>query len=620
MNAPNRTYLWTQCLVEELVRLGVDTFFVAPGSRSTPLTVAVARHPRTRVIVHVDERGTAFAALGHGRATGRPAGWITTSGTAVANGLPAVVEASVDGVPMLCLTADRPPELRGSGANQTIDQVGIFGAYPRALVDLPPPEEMSVEAMLPKIDEAIYHAVRMPRGPVHVNAAFRKPLEPIQADDRPDLSPRLRRWARGERAFNQRPLSTPQLSAPDLDPLAEALRCVQRGVIVAGRLDRVADVQSVRALASTLGWPLITDISSRLRLGSAPGAARIAYVGGILASRDTRSTDARGESAREGDQWTPEAVLHIGGRSVSKRLRRLIRDAAPNPYLLVRPDASRFDPDHRVTHHLETEPSAFCSAMMRRLAGAKLAASAEWTRQWVEADQAVAKALHDELDHDELDAAPSGPVEPLNEPMVARMVTERIPNDHALMLASSMPVRDANRFAAVTGPSVPVHANRGASGIDGTLATAAGVAVGQGQPVTCLIGDLATIHDMNSLALLQQVPVVVVLVNNSGGGIFHFLPISEQEDVFEPYFATPQTVDFSAGAAAFGVSHRTVTSAPELAEAYRNAAAEASASGQSAIIEVRTERQQNHAIHERLDAVCAEAVRSVISGGETEAE
>jgi len=181
-----------------------------------------------------------------------------------------------------------------------------------------------------------------------------------------------------------------------------------------------------------------------------------------------------------------------------------------------------------------------------------------------------------------------------------------------------MPVRDAHQFAAITGPSVPVYANRGASGIDGTLAMAAGLAVGRSGPVTCLIGDLATVHDLNSFALLQQAPVVVVLVNNSGGGIFHFLPIAEHEDVFESYFATPQAVDFSAGASAFGVSYEAVESPSAFVAAYRSAAAEASTHGTSSVIEVRTDRNQNHAIHERLDALCAEAVRSVISNEQPE--
>ncbi len=605
MDAPNRTYFWTHCLVEELVRLGVDTFFVAPGSRSTPLTVAVARHPETRVIVHVDERGTAFAALGFGRATGRPAGWITTSGTAVANGLPAVVEASVDGVPMLCLTADRPPELRGSGANQTIDQIDIFGSYPREFVDLPPPGDMSVEAMLPNIDATIYRAARMPRGPVHVNAAFRKPLEPTQRDDVPELSPRLRQWAAADTPFNQRLASSPHLSAPDLAPLAAALRSVQRGIIVAGRLDRAADADAVRALAGVLGWPLIPDITSGLRLGATPGTARIAHADGILASR----------AAAGPGQWSLDAVLHIGGRSVSKRLRLLIRDSAPGLYVVARPDPARFDPDHRATHHLETEPSAFCSAIMERLNGTDLSGSAEWSSRWEDADQAAAEVFHAELDqHAATDSENEAHV-PLSEPMLARMVSKRLPEDHALVLASSMPIRDANRFAATTGANVPVYANRGASGIDGTLATAAGVATGRDGPVTCLIGDLATVHDLNSLALLQSIPVVVVLVNNSGGGIFHFLPIAEHEDVFETYFATPQTVDFSAAAATFGVMHQEVTSASVFATTYEDAAAAASVNGQSSIIEVRTERVQNHAVHKRLDALCAEAVTPVIGDG-----
>jgi 2-succinyl-5-enolpyruvyl-6-hydroxy-3-cyclohexene-1-carboxylate synthase len=358
-----------------------------------------------------------------------------------------------------------------------------------------------------------------------------------------------------------------------------------------------------------LGWPLIPDITSQLRLGATPGAARIAFADGVLAARNT---------AGPKDRWHPDAVLHIGGRSVSKRLRVLIRDAVPDLYILVRPDPSRFDPDHRVTHHVETVPSAFCSAMMKRLTEATFATSTDWTDQWTKADQAVETVFRAQLGGSQNGDRRENSAVSLNEPMLARMVTECIPDAHALVLASSMPVRDAHQFAAITGPSVPVYANRGASGIDGTLAMAAGLAVGRSGPVTCLIGDLATVHDLNSLALLQQAPVVVVLVNNSGGGIFHFLPIAEHEDVFESYFATPQAVDFSAGAAAFGVSYEAVESPSAFVAAYRSAAAEASTHGTSSVIEVRTDRNQNHAIHERLDALCDEAVRSVISNEQPE--
>lgn len=628
LEASNPTYLWTQCIVEELVRTGVDTFFVAPGSRSTPLTVAVARHPETRVIVHVDERGTAFAALGYGRATGRPAGWITTSGTAVANGYPAVVEAAMDGVPLCCLTADRPPELRNSGANQTIDQRRIFGTYPKAFVDLPAPTaEMAVEAVLPKIDEAVYRATKRPSGPVHINAAFRKPLAPGAEGDLPAMSPRLQRWAEGGKPFNQREMPSLHLASPALDALADTLRQARRGLLVAGRLDRPADAEVVRALAGLLGWPLVPDVTSGLRLGPPSGETRIAHLDSVLASTNRR------------DVWMPDAVLHVGGRAVSKRLRMLIRDARPDPYIIARPDSARFDPDHMATHHLEIDVSGFCSALMKRLAGSASTGSGGWLDAWRRADQAVG-AVHTQRLGSEVpqepprtkgasaaasswqasgsSRAPGGvnsAAEPnagaLNEPFVSRAVTRHIPAGHALMLASSMPVRDANRFGSTGGARVPVYANRGASGIDGTIATAAGVAAGRGEPVTLVIGDLATLHDLNSLALLQQVPVVVVLVNNEGGGIFHFLPIAQEEDVFEPYFATPQKVGFRHASDTFGVSHAHVDTRRAFIDAYVSATWAASEDGASAVIEVQTDRADNHGVHERLDAECAEAVRDL---------
>jgi 2-succinyl-5-enolpyruvyl-6-hydroxy-3-cyclohexene-1-carboxylate synthase len=243
---------------------------------------------------------------------------------------------------------------------------------------------------------------------------------------------------------------------------------------------------------------------------------------------------------------------------------------------------------------------------------------------WPRADAAAAKALARALDGDadRANGEQEGGgelIEPgeLTEPGVVRRITAGLPADHALILASSMPVRDANRYAVTDGAAVPVLANRGASGIDGTIATAAGTVVGRNRPATLLIGDLATIHDLSSLALLQHVPVVVVLINNGGGGIFHFLPIAEHDDVFEPYFATPHPANFEAAAAAFNISYQQPSTPAELSAAYRDACSRAggdgnSGAGRSTIIEVRTDRERNHQLHKRLDASCAEAVRSVL--------
>jgi len=653
-NAAHRTYLWSQCFVDELVRLGVETFFVAPGSRSTPLTVVVARHPKTTAHVHVDERGTAFAALGYGRATRRPAGWITTSGTAVANGLPAVVEASIDGVPMLCLTADRPFELRGSGANQTIDQAHIFGRYPRHFVDLPAPTaEVPLASVLARVDEAIYHAHRSPAGPVHINVAFRKPLEPVNDPTSPgdgswSFSRSVQRWAETKKPFTQRPPVT--TAAPDsaLDRAAHLLQTESRGLIVAGRLDTDEEASAVRDLASRCGWPLVPDITSQLRLGVPQEEGRplspadlhcIAHADSILAHPQAAS------------RLAPRAVLHLGGRTVSKRLRHLLRDAVPASYVVVRPDPARLDPDSLVTEHIEVDVEGFCRDLRSRLPavadrdgvdhpGLDTSAS-EHASTWANADAVVRDTLERELrasgvpatqPAEEESRGTSSPresysneghgtqrrsksggeeAEPvLSEPFVARRISQLLPAEHALILASSMPVRDANRYADPHGSNGFVCANRGASGIDGTIATAAGVTIGRGTPSTLLIGDLASLHDLNSLSLLRQIPVLMVVVNNEGGGIFHFLPIRESEDVFETYFATPHPADFASAAGTFGISYDRVETPDAFDDAYRTAIGR----GTSALIEVRTDRRTNRAIHEHLDARCAEAVGTVFLG------
>lgn len=585
LDAPNRTYLWTQVLVEELVRNGVDTFFVAPGSRSTPLTVAAARHPEARTVLHVDERGNAFAALGCGRATQTPAAWITTSGTAVANGLPAVVEASVDGVPVLLLTADRPPELRDTGANQTIDQVKIFGDYARWQVDVPPPsDKMDPAYVLTTANQAVHRTTRPPAGPVHVNCMFRKPLEPVAAEESLSVSASVKAWAAGTDPYTQYPTPVSTPPGPEVQALAELLGGTEKGLVVAGRLDSAAAADATQRLASHLGWPLVPDVTSRLRRGGGQ-AGHVPYGDLVLTSEAFREAHA------------PEAVLQVGGRFASKRLRLFLRDCAPQTWAVVRPDPSRIDPDHRVTHHIEADVPAFADALIARLDDG--GGVTDWRRAWTTASDRAGAVVRTHAE--DADA--------LTEPLVATALTDALPPDHALVAASSMPVRDLNRHGAVEGTAGPTYANRGASGIDGTVATAAGVATGRDGPVTLLIGDLALWHDLNSLALLQGRPVVVVVVNNDGGGIFHFLPIREHDD-FDPYFTTPHGRDFEDAAATFDLPYHRPESPTEFRAAYDRACQ----SGASAVIEVQTDRETNRKVHERLEREVSAEVESETGG------
>jgi len=578
LDAPNTTYLWAQLLVEELVRNGVETAFVAPGSRSTPLTACAARHPDVDVVLHVDERGTAFAALGAGRATGRPAAWITTSGTAVANGLPAVVEASIDDVPMFLLTADRPPELRDTGANQTIDQVKIFGNYVRWEAQLPPPsDDVDPAYVLATVDQAVHRATRSPAGPVHLNCAFRKPLEPVETGVPVAVPDAVRRWADAATPYTVYPKPVVRPSGETVDRVGAALGATERGLVVAGRLDTPAEADAVERLANALGWPLVPDLTSRLRFRER--TAHVPHGDLVLTS------DAFREAHR------PDAVLHVGGRFVSKRLRLFLRESDPPVRAVVRPAPSRVDPDHRATHHVETNIEPFVEQLLAR--GDDAPGGAEWRAAWAEADERAARVVQRHANDAQV----------LTEPVVATLLTRQVPSDHALVAASSMPVRDLNRHAA-TDAAAPTYANRGASGIDGTVATAAGIARGRGGPVTLLIGDLALWHDLNSLALLRGLPVVVLVINNDGGGIFHFLPIHEHEDVFEPYFTAPQGRSFASAADTFGLAYRRPDAPNNLREAYTQACAQE----KPALIEVQTDRDANRQVHDALETAVADAV------------
>ena len=528
--------------------------------------------------MHFDERGSAFYALGYARATGQPAVWITTSGTAVANGMPAVVEAAVDGVPLILLTADRPPELRGTGANQTIDQVKLFGDYVRWQFDLPAPDvAVPAEAVLTTIDQAVYRARRMPSGPVHLNAMFREPLVPD--DDGRDYAPYLASiagWRSHERTYTEYPAAPPIASDDAVDALCARLRGIDRGLIVAGRLATKAQADAVRWLSERLGWPLLPDAASQLRLGLPERAeTSIPYYDLAFTSERFRTSHA------------PEAVLQFGRRPTSKRLANFLAQSRPTAYVVVHESPSRLDPLHHVTTHVESDIVSFCRMMADRLNDVP-ARPSSWLSDW----QTVSGRVSEVIRSHESDAAE------LSEPLVARLVAESVSEDDGLFLASSMPVRDVNMYASDRGGGAFVGCNRGASGIDGTVASACGFAAGLQSRVTLLIGDLALLHDLNSLSLAgrSEHPLTLVVVNNHGGGIFSFLPIANHAEVFEPFFGTPHPYGFEHAARMFGIEY----GAPKTPDDLRAMLADQKKSG-TRLIEVVTDREANVALHRRLE-------------------
>jgi len=569
LDAPNLNSLWATLLIEELVRQGAGYFVLPSGSRSAPLTAAVAARREAAAIHHFDERGAAFHALGWGRATGRPAVLITTSGTAVANAWPAVVEASMDRVPLILLTADRPPELRDTGASQTIDQAKIYAPYARWQVDLPCPDRaIRPEMILTTVDQAVYRARRSPQGPVHINCMFREPLAPIpQGEDYTGYLAGLAHWRQTHAPFTDYPVPDTICADPPLKALAETLGRVQRGLVVIGSLGDPQQLPSIRKLVGKLGWPVLPDISSGLRLGNAD-SPMIPHADAILAAKEFP------------DRNRAAAVLHLGGRLLSKRLLDYLQGCGPRPYIAVEDHPARSDPLHAVSLRVDGHVGRFCDSLVPYL---RPRGNREWLDGWREASRRVGKAL-DGLDGGEL-----------SEPLVARIVSKLIGSDHGLFLAASMPVRDVDTFAVANGASPLVACNRGAVGIDGILATATGFARGLERPVTVLMGDLALLHDLNSLNFLRtvNVPMVVVVLNNNGGGIFSFLPIAQFRDVFEPYFGTPHNLTFEGAARMFEVNYDHPTTGKTFAEAYEQALRNQRAS----LIEVTTTREENHQLH-----------------------
>ncbi len=582
--APNVNALWAGLLVEELIRHGVGLFVVCPGSRSAPLAVAVAHAVeagRAEWLVHHDERAAAFVALGWGRATGRPAAVVTTSGTAVANLMPAAVEADAAGVPLLLLTADRPPELRETGANQTIRQPPLFASVARWTFDVPPPTaDVDPAFVLTTAGHAVARSLA-PAGPVHLNLAFREPLgqEPDGTDAAALLAP-LSRWTETDHRYTGLLIREAPLR---MARLAERLKSIKRGLVVLGPTDDPDAAEGAADIAECLGWPFLPDIGSQARLGGAATAAP--HFDLALASPGFATAHA------------PDAVLLLGGRPVSKRLLALIDSAQPDPYVVIRPAIERFDPGHVVTNRGTAELLDAVTTLREELWQETPPVSA-WVQSWQRAAEAAETAAVREIGRN------------LSEPFVARAVAARVPADGSLVLAASMPVRDMDAFAPAARLAVRVVANRGASGIDGTVATAHGVARGLGEPTVLLIGDLALLHDQTSLMLLRSgPPVVVVVINNDGGGIFHFLPVARgahplDTDTFEAAMAAPHGLTFRYPAEQVGLAYH----APTTADAFEGALDAALASFASAVIEVRTDRAENEALHARITAAVAAAV------------
>jgi len=539
--------------------------------------MALAAEPRIALDVFLDERSAAFFALGTARATGWPAVVLCTSGTAAANLHPAVLEAHHGRVPLIVCTADRPPELRDTGAGQAVDQIKLYGGAVRWCCEVGVPEDFAGAGRYWRsvAARAVIVATASPAGPVHLNLAFREPLVPTSGGPGAALSVDV--GGRADGAPRVRSIRHPPAADPgEVDRLVAVMTAAERGVITAGWGADV-DAETVGRLAAASGWPVLADPLSGVRHGS----------------RSVSTYEALLRAPGFAAAHQPDVVLQLGAALTGRVGATWVEGSVPR--LLVDPDGAWLDPQRAASERLTSAPSALVAAAVERLAPAW---PSKWCDGWMAAE-AVARGALDDL----LDSWP----EPF-EGRVARDVVDCLPDNSTLVVGSSMPVRDIEAFARPR-TGVRFIANRGVNGIDGFVSTALGVARATGNsagPVVALMGDLTLLHDSNGLlrATERDIDVVLVVVDNDGGGIFSFLPQSAYPEHFETVFGTPHGTDLAALAAVHGIHTTVVSAAADLAPAIRDSAE----AGGVEIILVRTARATNVERHRQAWEVVARAV------------
>jgi 2-succinyl-5-enolpyruvyl-6-hydroxy-3-cyclohexene-1-carboxylate synthase len=597
MDTTNHNTALASAFVEELERGGLRLAVVSPGSRSTPLAVALLRAPGIETQVIVDERSASFFALGAAQASDEPVALLCTSGTAAANYHPAVCEADESAVPLVVLTADRPAELRGIGAGQTIDQVKLYGESVRWFCEVGN-HDADDDGLLHYRSVACRALARargeVRPGPVHLNLPWREPLAPIPVEGAVTATDPLALKGR-----DGRPLTavTRVATAPtefELEEIAGHIGGATSGVIVAGRQLDPELREPLAHLARASGFPILAEPTSQLRLGPHDRSLVVSHYDQLL------------REERFAGSVAPHLVLRFGELPTSKPLRSWLA-ASTADQIVVDPRGGWNEPTRRAAAIVRADPAALATGWAKRLGDGENGDRGQhlegedrgMAQRWLAADSTARAALDDSLDEQVSGDA-------ITEPALHRALGRAHSDGDLVYTASSMPIRDQETFLDGGEADVAFLSNRGANGIDGLIASGIGAAHASGRPTTIVTGDLGLLHDLGSLAALREVttPVRILVIDNDGGGIFHFLPQAEAitADEFEAILGTPRGVSAERAAALFDLPHTRLTSLADLPTAL--------AAG-TGVIEVKTNRATNVAAHRAASAAVAEALAAL---------
>lgn len=589
-------YRTVAAFAARLAALGVTDVVISPGSRSTPLTLCFDAQPGIRTWVQLDERSAGFFALGMGRASGRPAVLVCTSGTAAANYLPAVVEASHAGIPMIVCTADRPPEMRGWGSPQTIDQVGLYGTAVRWSIDLPVPDGAGYGAADGWAETAVAAASGRDPGPVHLNWPLREPLEPVSAVPGPVASSAEPGAAKANEDDGQVP-------AAELAQLAGIVAECERGVVVAGPwpgggLDRERRwAAEAKRFAAWAGWPLVGEPVTHVRCRSHQGGNQ-ERSGGVVATADHLLADeALGEALR------PDVAVLVGRTATTKPVRLWLERTRPRHVVLMDPEDRWEHAVFRLTGHVPASVEAL-NSIIAGAAPPGRGRDGGWLDTWSKLDGAARNAIGAAIDGN-----------PLLSARTARVLVDALPAHAVLVATNSLPVRDLDAFVFDTGP-ITCSANRGAAGIDGSASTALGIAAAApSRTVALYTGDLALLHDLSGLAAAARLGLhlIVVCVDNDGGEIFSLLPVADRIPAqdFERLFRTPHGVDLCGLDGFAGIRASRVSTSTGLGDAV-SAAASTRAPGVDLLV-VDIDRDDDVTQRRALTAAAQQAARLALA-------
>ncbi|MBB6445812.1 2-succinyl-5-enolpyruvyl-6-hydroxy-3-cyclohexene-1-carboxylic-acid synthase [Bacillus benzoevorans] len=561
--------------VSELVSSGVEDVVISPGSRSTPIAMVMAEHPGLRIHIHVDERSAAFFALGIAKAAQKPTVLLCTSGTAAANYYPAITEAKISRVPLVVLTADRPHELRDVGAPQTIDQIHLYGQHVKWFVEMAPPEhsEELIRYARTVCARAVATAAQVPAGPVHINFPLREPLIPVLENDQVFIQ------AERTSGYVKINLPTISLKEAEFNHYAELIQTAQKGIIVCGQIEDGDFSSAVTAFAEKLQFPILADPLSQLRSGEHSGKWII----------DTYDAFLRFDEIKQ--RLKPDLIIRFGSMPVSKALSFFLKENRSAQQIVVDGGVGWRDPSMLSTEMVYCQETIFCQETGRRLS---VTSVSQYAKEWQQLNAHTKQAL-----------AAINETKELSEGKLFYQLAELLPEDAALFVGNSMPIRDLDSFFHYNQKRIKVMGNRGANGIDGTISTALGAAV-ISQPLYLIVGDLTFFHDLNGLiaAKMQQLNITILLINNNGGGIFSFLPQSNHPKHFELLFGTPLDLDFSQAVQMYGGEFTSITDW----EHFRTAVMQDREKKGLRVLQIVTDRNENVKEHRELWNVVSQEI------------